>query len=88
MIGWGKPEYWERNLPQYHLSVTTNPTLTTLRLEPDLRVEKPATLRVRHNLSRQPYGRKVLRVQRDLGYGEFGSHCMLRREFSNFLMMT
>jgi hypothetical protein len=34
------------------------------------------------------YGRKVLRVQRDLQYSDFGSHPMLKMEISNILLMT
>jgi hypothetical protein len=37
-----------------------------------------ASLKLRHNWSRQPYGRKVLRVQRDLPYGDFGPCLMLK----------
>jgi hypothetical protein len=46
------------------------------------------SLRVRHTASRQPYRRELLAVQRDLQYGDFGSHHTLEIESSNFLMMT
>jgi hypothetical protein len=45
-------------------------------------------LRVRHTLSGQTYGRKVLFVERALRYGEFGSHHVLGIECSYFVMMT
>jgi hypothetical protein len=41
-----------------------------------------------NSLNRQPYGRKVPCAQRDLRHGDFGSHCMLKMECSNFRMMT
>lgn len=44
--------------------------------------------RARHTLSSQPYRRKVPFVQRDLRYGDCGSHHMLRTEPSNMLTMT
>jgi hypothetical protein len=37
-------------------------------------------VRVGHTLSRQPYGRKLMCSQRDLQYGHFGSHRMLKIE--------
>jgi hypothetical protein len=35
----------------------------------------------------RPYIRKALCIQQDLQYDDFGSHCMLKMESSNFLMM-
>jgi hypothetical protein len=43
------------------------------------------SLWVRHNKSRQPYGKKKPCIQRDFRYADFGSHCMLEIESSNFL---
>jgi hypothetical protein len=30
-----------------------------------------------HGFGRQPYRRRILYIEQDLGYGEFGSHCAL-----------
>jgi hypothetical protein len=45
------------------------------------------SLRVRHILSRQLYGRKLVSVQRDLQCGDFGSRRLLKIEHSKVLMM-
>jgi hypothetical protein len=45
------------------------------------------SLWLRHTLSRQPNGRKFPYVQRDIRYGDFGSHCKLKIESSSFIMM-
>jgi hypothetical protein len=39
-------------------------------------------------LSSQPYGRKVLCVQRDLRYDDVDSHLILKTESDNFLVIT
>jgi hypothetical protein len=41
-----------------------------------------------HTLSTQNDGRKVLCVQQGFRYGNFCSHCMLKRTSSKFLMIT
>jgi hypothetical protein len=46
------------------------------------------SLRVHHTLNRQPCGRKGMCAQRDLRYGDFGSHRMSKIEYTNSLMMT
>jgi hypothetical protein len=38
-------------------------------------------------LNMQSYTRKVLCIQRDLRYGDLGSHCMLKMESGNYLIM-
>jgi hypothetical protein len=43
-------------------------------------------LRARHSLSTQPYGRKVLRAQRDLRCDDFASDRVSKIECSNFPM--
>lgn len=39
------------------------------------------SLSVCHALNRQAHGRKALRVQWDLQYGDFSSHCLLKIEW-------
>jgi hypothetical protein len=45
-------------------------------------------LRELYTSSRQPNETKVLCVQRDLQYGDFGSYHILKRESSKFIIMT
>lgn len=46
------------------------------------------SLKVRHTLSNEPYGRKIPRVQRDLRYDNFGSYLILKTESNNFLLIV
>jgi hypothetical protein len=39
--------------------------------------ESKTSLRVRHTLNKQPYGKQVLCVQWDLQYGNYGAYKML-----------
>jgi hypothetical protein len=45
-------------------------------------------LKVRHKLSKKTFERKVMYIQKYLGYGDFRSRRILNIEFNNFLMMT
>jgi hypothetical protein len=40
-------------------------------------------LRVNYTLSSKPYGRRVLRVQQDVSYGDFGSPHMFRQSLAS-----
>jgi hypothetical protein len=43
---------------------------------------------MRYAFNRQCHGREVVFALRNLCHGDFGSHHMLKIDFSNFLMIT
>jgi hypothetical protein len=51
-------------------------------------VEHTTSLGARHTSDRQPHAIKFLCAQRDLRYGDFGFHLMVKTGSGNSLVMT